>query len=733
MNAEEQAPINRPAATDVDSPERAFRLLGFTFVPVAVVTAVVSGLLLALGPNESLERPLWFIGITLGLAVAFLLPTSRAREHFPVGTDLADVLAMTLPPFTLALAILRFDGPSPAAYLSLVVISVTFLALCWVQGSRCPRVPERVAAPLVIGSCLISVMLFLPDGGLSLDLLIFSVLVAVFAVIGYELSRRRAGYTNGYLRYSWIGDLLVVTLVLLIVPQFPDLASSPSLLHHQNFFLGPVNDLSAGDALLSGTWSQYGVGVFYVLKAWFTVFPIGYGQMALLLILLTTMATLALYAALRLSGVQKTLAFFSVTLVVVVQVFAQLDSYVAFPSTGALRFWGPLGIILVSLLNIAHPGRMWLTGRFVLIALAAVWSLETFAYTAFTFVAIEAIVQMRSGGRWFLRTAKAVTMMLLVAVGTILSLSSLTVLVSGSVEWGPYLEFILQYTSEGLGTAPFVWFTTAGLVAVGVFISTFWIVVISLGRIKGISERSAVGIGGFTAAGIIEFTYFLGISVPNNLRHLAPILIAIATIWLSVVTQPVQRPFGKKFVTVCLTVYFFAAGLLLFNDFPSVKVKWKDTALALATPGGSGSLRYKVSTYWRNPEINERASEGARLLQRARNPVVVIAGNALSAEILLRAKSRNALGSTYLPQDLIVPALRREVNGSLEGLKAGDLALVADGSVPMDPIGDSWMIRALRKLPQRFKLRELESSRSGLSLVRLGRRGDSAPGQSGMP
>ncbi|MGI8430044.1 MAG: hypothetical protein ACR2OB_12270 [Solirubrobacteraceae bacterium] len=46
---------------------------------------------------------------------------------------------------------------------------------------------------------------------------------------------------------------------------------------HQDFYLAPVNDLLHGRVPLVDAYSQYGVGVLYLLAAFFKVAPLGYG------------------------------------------------------------------------------------------------------------------------------------------------------------------------------------------------------------------------------------------------------------------------------------------------------------------------------------------------------------------------------------------------------------------------------------------------------------------------
>ena len=51
------------------------------------------------------------------------------------------------------------------------------------------------------------------------------------------------------------------------------------LTSHQDFYLGPANDLRHGRYMLVDNYSQYGVGVFYFLEAILAPLPFGFGRL----------------------------------------------------------------------------------------------------------------------------------------------------------------------------------------------------------------------------------------------------------------------------------------------------------------------------------------------------------------------------------------------------------------------------------------------------------------------
>ncbi len=85
-------------------------------------------------------------------------------------------------------------------------------------------------------------------------------------------------------------DALIIAVCLLAIPDLvifgPDTPfgafTNPVIQFHHNFFLGPVNEVLHGGAVLVDTASQYGVGSLYFLAGWFELAPIGYGTFGFL-------------------------------------------------------------------------------------------------------------------------------------------------------------------------------------------------------------------------------------------------------------------------------------------------------------------------------------------------------------------------------------------------------------------------------------------------------------------
>ena len=123
-------------------------------------------------------------------------------------------------------------------------------------------------------------------------------LLAVAAAVAVVVRRRPPGRRA---RLA-LGVLVPVALALLAWD-----VSFQALTDHQNFYLGPVNDIRHGRYMLVDDYSQYGVGVIYFLAAILAPLPFGYGTFVLALGVLTAVMFATVYAVLRVAT--RSLAF----------------------------------------------------------------------------------------------------------------------------------------------------------------------------------------------------------------------------------------------------------------------------------------------------------------------------------------------------------------------------------------------------------------------------------------
>ena len=155
----------------------------------------------------------------------------------------------------------------------------------------------------------------------------------------------------------WLGAAIDVALVVLLLLAVPSLVVSVSgdpavpfdqaiIQFHQNFFLGPANQILAGDAMLVEVLSQYGVGSIYFLAGAFTVIPIGNATLGLIEGGLSALVFIGAFATLRIAGVSRLLAAATMALGVIVLVYGLQYPVGALLQHGAIRFGLPVGVVV---------------------------------------------------------------------------------------------------------------------------------------------------------------------------------------------------------------------------------------------------------------------------------------------------------------------------------------------------------------------------------------------------
>ena len=156
---------------------------------------------------------------------------------------------------------------------------------------------------------------------------------------------------------GWRGravDLGIVALLVLAIPNVfvvaagdPSTALETSIVQfHQNFYLGPANQVLAGDSMLVEVISQYGVGSIYFLAAAFHVVPIGNGTLGLVEGGLSVLMFVGTFLVLRMAGASRLVASTTMGVAVVALVYGLLNPLGALLQHGAFRFGMPVGVLL---------------------------------------------------------------------------------------------------------------------------------------------------------------------------------------------------------------------------------------------------------------------------------------------------------------------------------------------------------------------------------------------------
>jgi hypothetical protein len=724
------------------------------FVALACAVLVPNG-----GPSKKLDLPLWVLAFAIALPLGTFLGARQDRRLAAIPqpiTRWALAFGTSLLMFGLVLLRLLHTGSAQLTMLGLLAAAaygVTELA------ARRPAIFGRLEArpawaPVVVGASAIVIMigLFLVTPTTRWALVIGRpfpplvvvgvVLTAVLVLAGVALAAvlvldRRT--PRAWRRRLFDVGLCVVLAMVVFQVKLPtplDHSVVVSVVHH-DFYLGSVNDMAHGRTMLVDIWALYGVGVYYALLAALSVLPFNHGGLVLLLSTLMTAQYVLVYATLRTAVRSQALVIAAVGAAVMGNIFAAVDSYVVYPSIGPLRFGPPYLVVAAAVAAARWPqhARAMRAGQLIVIAIAAVWSFETFVYTAVTWFALAALLAFGRArvGLWvFVRELAAAAA---VSVGAVLALTIGTRVVAGAwPNWGGYFAHVLLYSEGGYGLLPFDFWSPALLMAAVIFLSAVGVVSVARDERVQASGPVLAGLAGFTGFAMSSFTYYVNRSHPNALLVLIVPISALGCLWASIfLSQREQDRRAWRVVPVALALV--AATSLTVFSFPFAVQKWHQTAFAQAVPfadghlpgNGGSSLHTSVEDLLAARAFDDGiVDNGAALLQRydpGDGPaLVVVPHSTQTTEILLKVRRVNLLPISYPEEDsLFISRVWPRTAAAIDTVPDGTILLTStllpqtESYPPLPPI----LPRVLEKLHQRFDFQVLESAPDGLQVIRL--------------
>jgi hypothetical protein len=696
---------------------------------MAFAVLLIALLVLIEGPSESTETRSWVLAFAVALPGGLALAAYQARMLAAAApAALARALAAGVTVLAVALFLRRLGGTDQLHHALVALacagaLAAPFLA-AWLwrdPADRAYGVPRAIALASLAGL----VLTFVPGPALWPDRLIGAVALATAMLLILCLRQPLPQRTRRPL------DIAICVVIALVVIQLPNiLPSAPNLIHHHNFFLGPANDVVHGRAMIGDAWSQYGVGAVDFLALVFTLVPIGYGTLALIVVALTTAQYLCVYATLRLAGLGQVLAVMAISVAALGNLFSPINVYVVYPSATALRMGLPYLLILFAVLGARKPAwaRAARVAMLAGLAIGAIWSFETFVYCAATYGALVLVEAMCAGTHVVRRVLREGALGLAVSAVAVLMLSLLTLLFDGNLDWGPYFEYLRLYTAEGLGELPVVVFSAGPIMGAAIFLSAVTLLWLIRYFPWSLSPPMRLALAGFTGFAISTFTYYIGRSHPNNLLVLLVPVVALGGLWVQVLlSAPIAR---WRFVPIGAMI--LAAAMIAVNSKASVAAKWRETALALAIPHQGGSLRLDFDHLAENPALDPRAPGAAALLDRVPpgKPAAVLIEPELTTEVLMRAGRANLLPISNPAEDYLIGSSQARVRAAAESLPAGTFLLTQPGPKQpgeLGPIGlprdfNELQTEALAVLHRRFAFRLLQRRPSGIELVRLVRK-----------
>jgi hypothetical protein len=557
-------------------------------------------------------------------------------------------------------------------------------------------------------------------------------------------------------------DALILIVLLLAVPDLlifrPEdrsghlgIAIETGIIQfHQNFLLGPAQEVLHGGAMLVDTASQYGVGTIYLLTGWFQLVPIGYGTFGLLDGLLTALWFCAGFAIVRMAGTPRLLAAGAMAVGVVALIFNLSYPVGSLPQDGPLRFGLPMAVLLALVFGERWPRHVRAAGILALaiVGISSIWSLEGLVYTGAVFAIVsclQAWLRPAPGRLAWLRRRGLEA--LLACVIAHLVFAAVTLAATGHLpDWLQYLAYLHAFLFGSLGDLTYdVAHWTPGL-AVGAAYAASAAAIVELCRRRDAfveRERPAlVAATGLTGYGIVLLSYYVDRSQDHILMHVSLPALLAGTVWLGVLARShgtISRPVRLGGLAFGLIV-----GMLVLSvAWSSIGDRFPRSALAHAAPGGQ-SLRDALHRLEHPPALSTAAPEGVRLLKRympGEERSLVAVSPDLGTEILLRSDRVDELflGDPWeasFVADQRVGGVRKAVDALRPGKRmlldaeAVKVLAILRARPALDPLDATARVAlpshlaplqqwALKRIQQRFMLRTIYDDGGSYSVVEL--------------
>lgn len=642
---------------------------------VVLVLALASAIFLAqvcgltLFANGWTERAEWLLFVTTWP----LLAATAWSLLFGAYRLIPSAFARALPLLTLAntaLALLVtwiFDGNEPTSFTTATVLFILGispllnLVICWwLHRWRPDYTPPTYIRTFAGGfSCCVWVwVLLLSNLDFPLNALFppVALAVALAAICTGQLTKLPTPIK--------IAFHAAVALLIILFTYEPALDFD---LNHYNYYVGPIAAILAGRTLLVDVFSQYGVGVLYLLTGLFHFSGVGLGyfSLALGLSVLIIASLLLQYALLLKMHVRPLLAALACATIIILSYYVSMGSGTTYPSTGPLRFGLPYLLLMPWLLGMRKEFHVQIFRSFIL-GVAAVWSFETFVYTLAGYGALAiAAACTRSGVKprlWAGAKDLAAGSVAIFAMHLLLVI--FTYLRSGQLpNWPQYFRYVLAYTPDagGLGLKPM---PLAGLWNIIIAVYVVSLVASALRLFDGsktaakddATQAYSLKVNGFvfflSCVGLTFFTYYIGRSHWNNLCHISGPAILLTFYWLEVLTT--RRPvYGVLAIAAGLAAVFSLAPTSEFfytrlGDSLAGKIS---QGKGLSTANLRGISRFTSEHKGLNDIL-------AYMQEHPRQEVDFLVGPAVAVATVIITGKASLLPLGYLPQELDLPERR---------------------------------------------------------------------------
>lgn len=663
----------------------------------------------------------------------------------------------------LAAAVIRAAGSSDAVVgtAAAVWLAVVGLLLLSAAAGRL-SVPDvlverrRVLWWTAAAAALALTLSFSAVGSITLVPLFVGIVVVVVGLfLAEEVTIPRLGPVSGRLVDGGLILLIVLAVPNLVIYESGSFSANVqnTIIHfHQNFFLGPANQVLGGSALLIDVLSQYGVGSIYFLTALFQVVPIGGGTLGLIEGVLSALMFSGAYLVVRAAGASRLLAATGLLVAILVFVYGLVYPLGALLQHGAIRFGLPMAVLVAAMIEMRWPHRaVW--GRAVLlltVAVASIWALEAFAYTVLTTLAvIAASVWLLPAGERRAALIRRLAEVVIAIVAAHITFNLVTLLVTGELpRWGWYLNTLREFLAGPVGDLTYDFSRWSPGIALGIlYFCSAAALLLVLRRRPEVARSNpviTVAIAGTTAMGVALFSYLVNRSSDHIVPYISLPAVMLVVLWITLIRRPglaIDAVLQRAAVAGALLV----SVLLIAAASSTIATRFPESALALAVPGGS-SFTDAVDKLWNPPPTSAEAAEGERLVEAdmpGEQRSLVLTDADLSTEILMRTGRSNELPMGDPWEDSIVPDGHLDgLQQAIDDLEPGTRMLVDEAALDVfrrlradpdrdpitDPIGTSRLVPTglaniqqwvLQRIGDRFDLRVVDTGTEGLRVVEL--------------
>jgi hypothetical protein len=740
-------------------------LLGVCIFAAAMVA--IAGAVGVIGQSQTLQAVVLVFGFVLVLpAVALIMARLGATGRDPAGLLVAAVGASGLVLGMIAILRLASVGWGDGTLKSVICVLFGLAAIAAVLAliervAPAGRPPPKRVSDLA-GALTPAALSALGLAASSLVFLIFApsqvsapaALVALLLGAAAYVGIRRGPRFELPKQMLLLCDLAVLVLIALlainlsgywgadVIPAFNvDFYNefSASTQVQQHFFLGSVNDIVHGRALLVDANSVYGISSAYLVALWFKIVPLNYGMFWLFGGLMSFAYLAVGWAIARAAGATRILAAGAIVIGALLTILAVEFPPAGFPNLGGLRFCPPLILVAVAMLT-CRDGGSASRPPWVLVTLGffTTWSIDGLVYCLGAYVALAMLDAMatRSWRQGTVELVKSGLAALAAFVAAHVAFGVITLIFAGSwPDWGMYVRLFKAWSdvvAGAFGTTVANWsrsWLVAGLYAG----SALAVCQLALSDRAILPRRSLIAIAGLTGTGVAFLTYFISHTYDLYLLYTSVPALFLVAIWLSAAFRidAAALPW-RRFAAGTATVL---ATMLIAGSWGAVRPQLSTTALAHLLPGDP-PLKADAEQLWDPPAILLPATGATNLINEYFPPdrALVLVDPDLGQEALIRSGRANLLPISYPFQDEYDMAdSLPPVEKAVDNLEPGTMGLFQDppppgtprtaqqlfGNVPdgarLGPLAQA----AYDRILERFRLQRVAAGPDGLYVARL--------------